>query len=196
MALALFDFDGTITKQDSGFHFILYSVGWFKLFFYGIWLLPFFILRFCQILTDQKIKELVFSLFFKGWEIEKLQKFGDNFGINKIPLLVRKSAIERIDWHKKRGDIITVVSASSEIWLQKWCNSMEIGLIASKMEVSEGKITGKLIGKNCKREEKVSRIKEKYDISKFDEIYAYGDSIGDKEMLAIASNKFYRYFKD
>ena len=56
-------------------------------------------------------------------------------------------------------------------------------------------ITGNFITKNCYGQEKVNRIKESYDLSKYDLIYAYGDSRGDKEMLELANNSFYKPFR-
>ena len=67
---------------------------------------------------------------------------------------------------------------------------------ATKLEIKNGVITGKISGKNCHGYEKARRILEAYDLEKFDYIYAYGDSVGDREMLGLANYKFYKFFKD
>ena len=67
-------------------------------------------------------------------------------------------------------------------------------LLATELEITEGKITGKLRGKNCHGEEKVARIKAAYDLSKFENIFCYGDSEGDKPMLALATQAHYKPF--
>ncbi|MBL0255414.1 MAG: HAD-IB family hydrolase, partial [Chitinophagaceae bacterium] len=41
---------------------------------------------------------------------------------------------------------------------------------------------------------KAIRIKEVFDIGLYEKIFAYGDSRGDKEMLALATDAFYRKF--
>jgi phosphoserine phosphatase len=56
-------------------------------------------------------------------------------------------------------------------------------------------ITGRIEGKNCHGEQKVIRIQEEYNLSDYQEIYAYGDSSGDKPMLGLATNSFYKPFR-
>jgi phosphoserine phosphatase len=67
-------------------------------------------------------------------------------------------------------------------------------LIASRLEVSGGKVTGKILGKNCHGDEKVVRIKEVYDLTNYNIIAAYGDTGGDKPMLELADQAHYRPF--
>lgn len=88
-----------------------------------------------------------------------------------------------------------VVSASPENWIQKWSFSEGLELIASKLEVNNGKITGKILGKNCHGVEKLKRIKEKYIIEDYKVIYAYGDTSGDRPMLNVATHSFYKPFR-
>ncbi|MCZ6166669.1 hypothetical protein O6B35_01880 [Campylobacter ureolyticus] len=52
------------------------------------------------------------------------------------------------------------------------------------------------MGKNCYAKEKVRRIKETFDLSKFDKIIAYGDSRGDKEMIEFADEGYYKFFNE
>ena len=73
-------------------------------------------------------------------------------------------------------------------------NVNKLKLIATKLEVKNNNITGNFKTKNCYGEEKVTRIKKELDINKYNDIYAYGDSNGDKEMLNIATHPFYKSF--
>lgn len=57
------------------------------------------------------------------------------------------------------------------------------------------KLTGKIDGKNCYGEEKVRRIQEKYPLSEFSEVYAYGDTSGDRPMLKLGTSSFYKPFR-
>jgi phosphoserine phosphatase len=43
-------------------------------------------------------------------------------------------------------------------------------------------------------EEKLIQIKKVINLNEYNEIYAYGDSDGDKKMLEIATKSFYKYF--
>jgi HAD superfamily phosphoserine phosphatase-like hydrolase len=87
------------------------------------------------------------------------------------------------------------VSASAENWVKPWCDKYGIRCLSTKLEVNGGIITGKIRGRNCYGDEKACRIKETFDLSKFDLIIAYGDSSGDKEMLALAHERNYKPFR-
>jgi len=41
----------------------------------------------------------------------------------------------------------------------------------------------------------VRRILAAYDLSQYDEVYAYGDTKGDKPMLGLATIAFYKPFR-
>lgn len=57
------------------------------------------------------------------------------------------------------------------------------------------RLTGRILGRNCHGAEKVSRIREAFNLSDYDDIYAYGDTKGDKPMLALAKHAFYKPFR-
>jgi HAD superfamily phosphoserine phosphatase-like hydrolase len=98
-------------------------------------------------------------------------------------------------WHKHNNHQIVIVSASTEYWIKPWSEKMGLSLISTKLEIIENKLTGNFSGKNCHGEEKVKRIRDFYDLDKFENIYAYGDSDGDKQMLKIANKSFYKPFR-
>jgi HAD superfamily phosphoserine phosphatase-like hydrolase len=104
--------------------------------------------------------------------------------------------LEEIERLKKEGMVVVVVSASPENWIKEWANGIKVELIASQLEMNENRITGKIMGKNCHGEEKVRRILEKYTVSDFAEIHAYGDTKGDLHMMSLAHNAFYKPFRN
>lgn len=87
------------------------------------------------------------------------------------------------------------MSASPENWISPWAQKMQVELIATQLEVQNGSITGKIAGKNCHGQEKVSRIKSKYSLADYAEIAAYGDTKGDLAMLALAHRAVYKPFR-
>jgi HAD superfamily hydrolase (TIGR01490 family) len=111
----------------------------------------------------------------------------------ELPKIVRKIARERIEWHKQRGDTVVIVSASIDLWLKDWCKAQQVDLIATTLEVKDGRISGRFLTKNCNGREKVRRIEERFNLSDFDYTYAYGDRPGDRPMLAIANERYYRW---
>lgn len=195
MKIAFFDFDGTITKQDSFIMFIRYCFGDIR-FFLGVLILsPKIVAYKLKLLSNQNIKKSVFSYFFKNMDANEFKKKSKSFSLEKIKSIVRQEALNKIFWHKKNDYTVVIVSASIDFWLEPWCTKNNIDLIATRIEIKNNKLTGSLIGNNCFGPEKVARIKLIYNLETYKDIYAYGDTRGDKEMLEIATKSFYKPFR-
>ncbi len=193
--LALFDFDGTITTNDSLIKFIRFAVGDVKFIFGMILLSPMLTVYKLKLIPNYKAKQYMLSYFFKGMSEEKFMQVANEYSLNQIKTILRPKAIEKITWHKKQGHKIVIVSASIECWLKPWCDENNLNLIATKLEIKRNIITGKFLTKNCYGMEKVNRIQELYKLSDYDYIYVYGDSHGDKELLALGDESFYKPFQ-
>ena len=192
--IAFFDFDGTITNKDSLIDFVQFAVGKSS-FYFGLFLLsPMLLCYSLKLIPNYIAKEKLIAHFFKGWRSSHFKKLANLYSLEQVDKIIRISAIERIDWHIKNNHKVVVVSASIDCWLEGWCDKKGIALVSTKLEVKDNIVTGKFATKNCYGIEKVNRIKELYDLSEYDEIYAFGDSKGDKEMLSIANERYYRFF--
>lgn len=191
----MFDFDGTITTKDTFLEIIKFKVGK-KSFYFGMFLLSPFLAAFkLKIYPNWKAKERVLTYFFKGVPQEEFDQLCQAFIAKEITGMIRPKALEAIQKHKEEGDEISIVSASAENWVKLWCDKMGLKCIGTKLEVKEGKITGKLATKNCYGQEKVNRVKEIYQIENYSSIFGYGDSDGDKELLAFVSTPGFRAFE-
>ncbi len=193
--IAFFDFDGTITTDDSLLKFIRFVVGDSKFIIGLIFLSPILIAYKLKLIPNYKAKQKMLSWFFKGYNTQEFLEVANKYSLHHIDNIIRQKAMQKIQWHQQQGDEIVIVSASIKCWLQPWCDKQGIDLIATELEFRNGKVSGLLKTKNCYGKEKVKRIKEKYNISTFDCIYAYGDSRGDKEMLELANEKYYKPFR-
>lgn len=196
MKLALFDFDGTITTHDSLIKFIRYACGDGN-FMLGIAVLsPILIAYKLKLIPNYKAKKYMLSYFFKGMSGEIFTRAATEYSLRHMTAIFRLKAIERIDWHKKQGHKVIIVSASMESWLKPWCDENSVALISSRLEIKDGIVTGEFLTKNCYGIEKVHRVRDAYELSNYDYIYAYGDSRGDEELLALADESFYKPFRD
>ncbi len=196
MTLVFFDFDGTITTDDSLIKFIRFVVGDAK-FIWGMALLsPMLTAYKLKFIPNYKAKQYMLSYFFKGMREEKFMQVANEYSLNHIKTILRPKAMKKIAWHKEQGHKIVIVSASIEYWLKPWCDENNLDLIATKLEIENGIVTGKFLTKNCYGIEKANRVKEAYNLSDYDYIYAYGDSRGDKELLELADESFYKPFRD
>lgn len=193
-SLALFDFDGTLTTKDTFLLFIRFYHGPLK-FFWGILVNAInFFKYFSGKISANELKDTILTFFFSGEDIQIFKNKAELFSTNGVPKIIDPKAFRKLVKHINHGDDVAIVSASPEVWIKPWAQNFDIEVIATKLNVKEGKITGKIEGKNCKGLEKAQRIKEIYDLNSYDYIYAYGDSSGDKEMLELATHKFYRKF--
>lgn len=193
--IAFFDFDGTITKKDSLFEFIKYCFGIVGLLKGIILLSPVLVLYLVKIIPNYRAKEIFLGYFFKGFSKEEFITKCTGFSERVLPKLIKQEALEKIKWHKEQKHRVVVVSASINFWLEPWCKTNDIELIASELEFINNKFTGKLSTKNCYGIEKENRIKECISLNEYNSIFAYGDTKGDQEMLNLANYKHYRLFK-
>lgn len=195
MKIAFFDFDGTITTDDSLLKFIRFVVGDFK-FMQGLAVLsPVLFLYKLKVIPNDKAKQMMLSYFFKGMSEKSFIEISKQYSLECIDSIVRKDAMKQIHWHHAKGHQIVVVSASIECWLKPWCEKNGLELIGTRLEVIDGIITGRLLTKNCYGIEKVNRIRARYNLEEYEYIYAYGDSSGDREMLELAQKKAYKPFR-
>jgi phosphatidylglycerophosphatase C len=148
-----------------------------------------------HLIENWKAKQYFIARFFKG---EKLSHFNSrcvDFTNTILPSLIRPGALDTILKYRRENATVVVVSASAENWVKPWCDQHDLVCLATRLEIKDGHITGKLDGRNCYGDEKVCRIHERYDPTAYDKVIAYGDSRGDEEMLELAHQRFYRPFR-
>ena len=192
--IAFFDFDGTMSKGDSLFVFLKFLVGKSK-FYWGMISNFHYLLGYSLgLLSNTKAKQKVVSYFLKGMLERELTQKCQGF-IPTLENIIKQSALQRMQWHLDRGDRVAIVSATFSCYLKPLAQRLGVDCLATELEVKEGILTGGFATPNCYGEEKVRRICEKYHLGQYQEIYAYGDSKGDREMLGIATQRFYRYFE-
>jgi phosphatidylglycerophosphatase C len=105
---------------------------------------------------------------------------------------MRPEVLERLDAHQARGDRVVLVSASYEVYLLPLGRLLGVdGVLCTRLEVaSDGRLSGRLDGPNCRGPEKVRRLEAwlaEHGLADA-ELWAYGDSAGDRELLARADH--------
>jgi HAD superfamily phosphoserine phosphatase-like hydrolase len=146
------------------------------------------------LISNSAAKQKLLKYFFGGMREEVFQENCDAFASTRLGGLIRPGALQEIGRLKTDSTEIVVVSASAGSWIRKWSDSLELELVSTSLEIKSGRITGRIAGRNCHGQEKVRRIKERWNLEEFDEVYAYGDTEADKPMLALATKSFYKPF--
>lgn len=205
--LMVFDFDGTITKRDTLIEFIRYAKGTAALFMGLLAVLPFIVLMKLHLYDNGKAKQRLFALFFRGMDINDFNDLCDDFG-NDYRDLIRFGAKNTYFMAMANGIPVAVVSASVDNWVIPFFydsnddylsgDAHPIEVVGTKVEVVDGRLTGRFLTPNCYGAEKVRRLKAAYpglETNRDDYfVAAFGDSRGDKEMLEFADEKHYREF--
>ncbi len=104
--------------------------------------------------------------------------------------------IDRVEWHRRQGHHLVVVSASPEYYVGSAAEQLGFdGAVATRLAVNAaGRLTGGYDGKNCRGAEKLARLSaylEAQGLSGPDgalpEMWAYGNSRGDLRLLGAAT---------
>lgn len=195
--LAIFDFDGTISSKDSTKFFLKLSRG-STTFFYGYYIRFFHlsILSRLGLYDHKKLKEKRIYFFLNDMSLKVFQLHIDNFHSTFFNKYLKKTALNRLDWHKKNDHKIIILSATISNLLKEWSLSNNFFLIANSLLIKDGKVTGKFDRPDCSYEEKVFRLQEHINLENFEYIYAYGDTPSDRAFLNLADEAFFEYFSE
>lgn len=196
MNIHAFDFDGTLTRRDTLIEFIRYVKGNKEFLIGFLKHLHLLIMMKLGIMPNWKTKRIIFQYFFGGMTLEKFNEYCEKFAKEKASLL-RKKGMAAVNKAVMDGDQVVIISASIENWVEPFFRfqvSNNINIIGTKIQVVDGKLTGRFLTKNCYGEEKVRRMLEQYPDRKEYKLVAYGDSRGDHALLDFADEGHYREF--
>ena len=193
MDLALFDFDGTITTTDTWTPFMQLAVPPARIMIGRIVLAPIVIGYRLGVVSASTGRLIAARVGFGGEDAAKMRRLGLEYAAGVLPGKVRPSALERIAWHQGRGDQVVIVSASLDLYLAPWAAGRGLDCVCATLEERGGRLTGRYLGGDCSGREKARRIRRRYDLGRYETVYAYGDSGEDREMLELAQRKYYRW---
>ena len=164
MTIHAFDFDGTLTRRDTLIEFIRYVKGNKEFLIGFLKHLHLLIMMKLGIMPNWKTKRIIFQYFFGGMTLEKFNEYCEKFAKEKASLL-RKKGMVAVNKAVMDGDQVVIISASIENWVEPFFRfqvSNNINIIGTKIQVVDGKLTGRFLTKNCYGEEKVRRLLEQY----------------------------------
>lgn len=191
--LYLFDFDGTLTYKDTMFLFLkFYNSD--KYFWSYMKHIPIFMLVKLKLMDAEVAKKSFVASILKGEREIKINRKVIAFFEAYYPRLIRQSALDFLDKRDKENTTCFLITASLDIWVRPFAKKLGMTLLATEAKFVDGYFTGDFQTKNNNGSEKVNRIKKEIGNQKFDKIIAFGDSSGDKPMLAFAHEGHYRFF--
>lgn len=191
MNLALFDFDGTLTRSDTFTPFIYAAVHPTRLAFGRLLLAPWVAAYKLGWLSASAMRARIVAFGFRGRVESEIREAGARYA-RALPELIRPEVLERVRWHQARGDVVVVVSASLEVYLAPYCAELGVALIGAQLESHQGTLTGRYLAGDCTGVEKAQRVRDRYDLTNYADVFAYGDTEEDRDLLALASHRFFR----
>ena len=187
--LYAFDFDGTLTTRDTLLEFIRFTCGTRRFLFGFLLFAPLLVLMKLGLYPNGKAKQKVFAHFFKGMAIDAFDTLCQDFARTHRHLL-RPDIVRLLEQALAEGAEVLVVSASIDNWGRPFFEtkdrSREITILGTQIEIVDGCLTGRFLTPNCYGQEKVRRILALHPDRSAYYLTAYGDSRGDREMLAFA----------
>ena len=185
--IAAFDFDGTMTRRDTLVPFLTAIAGRGSV---------------ARALGAESVgltlaaagrgdrddaKERVLTRVLSGYSYAAIEAAGRVYGAELARAAITPEARARIAWHQDEGHDVVIVSASLDVYLDEVGRTLEVAhVLCSRLEVDDaGNCTGRLRGPNCRGPEKATRLQTLIGDESV-ELWAYGNSGGDDEMLAIA----------
>jgi phosphatidylglycerophosphatase C len=184
--LALFDFDGTLTRRDTVLPFLLQVCG------------PAALPRFSAAAAGAYVRDserrdaakaAIIRSALAGRSHAEIAAAGRTYASRVIDSALRTDGRARLEWHRAHGHRLVIVSASLEPYLTVVAEHLGVDVcLCTRLEVDEqGVLTGELAGANCRSAEKARRVREVVEPADY-EVWAYGDTHGDRALLALADH--------
>ncbi len=188
--VAAFDVDGTLTVRDCVRPFLLRVGGWPGLS-RAVLGRPLASLTAAARRDRDRLKELIVGGVLRGRNVAHVEALGEVFAAQVHDGWMRSDIVARLRWHQRAGHRIVLVSASLGPYLRPLGRRLGVDdvLCAEPQRVGD-EFTDGLAGGNCRAAEKVRRLDAWLLDRRLDHstVWAYGDSAGDRELLARADH--------
>ena len=191
--VAAFDVDGTLTTRDCVVPFLQQLAGRARLAA-GILGQPAGLTGAIVRRDRDRFKALAVRAAFAGRKASVVDGLGQAYAESVYARWMRPDTPRRLAWHRSEGHRVVLVSASLGSYLHPLGRLLGAdAVLCTEVAVGDdGRCTGAIMGANCRGPEKMRRLRawmHQMDLVEA-ELWAYGDSTGDRELLAGARHPF------
>jgi HAD superfamily hydrolase (TIGR01490 family) len=206
---AIFDFDGTLTVRDTSLAFLRFTARRRSRRASGgrlgtprslPWAGPALLLDGANALRrsgdpfepdtvlgrwERRAHERLTRRGLAGLEWNEVRALGEAFAAERLPAFARHGGAARVRWHRARGDVCVLVSASLDVYLKPWGERAGFHHVAgTELEVDDdGRVSGAFRGAYCWGLEKVRRVQSFLGPLEGWRLHVYGDGPGDRHLL-------------
>jgi len=195
--VAAFDFDGTLTRGGSVLPFLVAVRGVAPTALAVLRCLPGLVrgALFSGSAADVA-KEALFTQLLSGLPAAEVDRVAADFAEHHLRRRLRPDTRNRLDWHRKQGHRVVVVSASPDCYVRPAADLLGAdAALATRLAVSGHLVTGRYDGKNCRGAEKYARLASWLRAEGLNGagpnapvLWAYGNSRGDLRLLQAADH--------
>lgn len=192
VTIAAFDFDETLTRRDTVVPFLRRLSGDRGLTL-GLLARSHHLASAAVRRNRDALRAMATDQVFRDRPIAEVDAHASQYGDEIFAVGLRPDTAARLAWHRDAGHRVVIVSASYEQYVHVVGRHLGVdAVLATRLEVEQERCTGRLLGANCRGPEKVARLQAwlgGQDLT-LDSVtlWAYGDSSGDRELLAAAQH--------
>ncbi|OAA83151.1 HAD-IB family hydrolase [Clostridium ljungdahlii] len=193
--LAIFDVDFTLTNSETLMEFYIFMVKKRpRLILYAPFSIISALLFVLKVFSAKKAKENFIS-FINGISEKDMELLTKEFYEKRLSKIFYKDAMYTLKKFKNSGYKIYLISASAEFYLKELYKIEEVDkIIGTRFQIVNGKHTRKILGQNCKGEEKVARLmeslkKDNIEVD-FKNSYMFSDSLSDLPLFKLVGNPY------
>ncbi len=194
--VAAFDLDGTLTNGGSVFPWLKSIAGRARTWRAAASLaVPLTIGAIRSSRWADNAKERLFVKLLAGIDEGVIKEKSRTFALEHLEHDGRALLLSRLEWHRHQGHDVVIVSASPQLYVDVMTELLSAsGGLGTRLAVDPfARLTGGYLGKNCRGTEKLRRLDEWIAGRHYPtppEVFAYGNSRGDRRMLSGAAHPF------
>jgi HAD superfamily hydrolase (TIGR01490 family) len=189
--IAVFDFDGTLIKEDS---MVLFFRRYYKFSRSNIGVFLVLVREtikfFIKINSQKQYKEKFLNIVISSLKNKGLEEITPDF--SKFLLKkISKDALQEINRLKEKGCETILLSASLAFYLREIKEALGFSkLICTQASLKDNKII--ITGENCYGQNKTERLLEQYpkDSTDWQNSYCFTDNLSDSGLLSLFGNPF------
>lgn len=188
--VAAFDVDGTLTVRDCVAPFLA-EVGGRRGIVAAFARRPIASVGAAMRRDRDRFKEIFVGGVLGGRPVDGVERIGEEFAERVHATWLRDDTVARLRWHQRMGHLVVLVSASLGPYLRPLGRRLGVDDVLCAEPLRTGDRFGAgLEGENCRAAEKVRRLDAWLAARQLDDavVWAYGDSDGDRELLARADH--------
>jgi phosphatidylglycerophosphatase C len=188
-SVALLDLDGTITRGDTYLAYLRHVLSRRPYRVLRCLGLPIHVAKFgFGRITNSALKSLFLRAVLGGLRRDEIERHTREFIERRFARLVKPAALERIEWHRTRGDELLLVSASLDVYAIAIGAALGFDAVICTRAAWDGdRLAGGLEGPNLLGDAKVEAVRRFLDAEGGSRhVTAYSDHHSDLPLLRFA----------